>query len=317
MCDASLKLKAALVLACLSLAACGESSEPVSSSPAPAAAVTRSERTWVDPTRPTPPNSMFPGASSRTLRTLIWQPATRTPLPLFIMAHGFDNLPEAFETLASTIAAAGFVVAAPAFPVTNHNAPGPAVTKLGDAGHQPADISFVITQILAANATAGDALQGRISADDIAVLGTSLGGTTVVALTRKDCCRDPRVRASLLWAAAPIDILASLFGEDSIAAGPPTLVAHGTADETVPYKDSQTLYTQIDAPKVFLGIAGATHGSSILATTLPLTVVQEVSARAIVAFLNAMFRGDNAALDDTLAALEAEGNTVQRDGTLP
>jgi len=313
---AFLRLSAVCVLACLTLAACGESTDEVASSTV-GGAVTRSERTWVDTTRPTPPNSLFPGAPTRTLRTLIWQPASRAPLPLFIMAHGFDNLPEAFESLASTIAAAGFVVAAPAFPVTNHNAPGDDIPKLADTGQQPADVSFVITQLLAANAAPGDALHGSIVAADVAVLGTSLGGTTVIALTRKDCCRDPRVRASLLWAAAPIDLFSSYFGTDSIAAGPPTLVAHGTADTTLPYAGSQMLYALIDPPKFFLGIAGADHGDSILATTLPLTALQNVSERAIVGFLNAAFRHENAAFAQTLAALSAEGNSVQSDGTLP
>jgi predicted dienelactone hydrolase len=306
------------VLACVLLAACGESSEPASTSArATVGAVTRSERTWVDTTRRTPPNSLYEGAPTRTVRTLIWQPATRTPLPLLVMAHGFDSLPEWFDALASTIAAAGFVVAAPAFPVTNHNAPGDSLNKLADAGQQPADMSFVITQLLAAGATPGDTLDGRIIADDVAVLGLSLGGTTVIALTRKDCCRDPRVRASLLFAAAPIDILARLFGTDAIAAGPPTLVAHGTADRTLPYAGSQLLYAQIDAPKVFLGIAGADHADAVFATTLPLTALQNVSQRAIVGFLNTIFRGEDAAFDGTLAALAAEGNTVQRAGTLP
>src|SRR5205085_170566 len=141
--------------------------------------------------------------------------------------------------------------------------------------------------------------------------------TTVIALTRKDCCRDPRVRASLVFAGAPIDILAQLFGTDSIAAGPPTLVAHGTVDKTLPYAGSQLLYAQIDPPKVFLGVTGADHADALFGTTLPLTALQNVSARAIVGFLNAIFRGQNAAFDDTLAALAAEGNTVQREGTLP
>jgi len=310
-----LKLSAGPVLACLLLAACGESTHPATGSVP--ATVTRSERTWVDTTRPTPPNSRFPGAQSRTLRTLIWQPAMRMPVPLLVMAPGFDSLPEWFDAVASTIAAAGFVVASPAFPVTNHNAPGDLLNKLGDAGQQPADMSFMITQLLAANATPGDGLNGRIIADDVAVLGLSLGGTTVTALTRKNCCRDARIRASLQFAAAPIELLANLFGSDSIAAGPPTLVAHGTMDTTLPYSGSQLLYAQIEPPKVFLGITGANHADALFGTTLPLSPIQTVAERAIVGYLNAIFRGETAAFDDTLATLAAEGNPVEREGALP
>ena len=310
-----LRWSAVVVLVGATLAACGESTVPGTGSGT--GAVTRSERTWVDTTRPTPPNSKFTGAPSRTLRTLIWQPPTGAPVPLLVLAHGFDSLPEWFDALAATIAGHGFVVAAPAFPLTNHYALGYDVEKLGDAGHQPADMSFVITQLLAAATTPGDALDGQIIAGDVAVLGESLGGTTVTGLTRKDCCRDPRVRAALLFAAAPIDILGSLFGTDSIAAGPPTLVAHGTVDTTLAYSGSQQLYAQIDPPKVFLGITGAGHADAVFATTLPLTVVQNVAERAIVGFLNAIFRGQHATFADTLAALAAEGNEVHSDGTLP
>jgi len=301
-----------VLLGCLTLAACGESTDPAASAPStPSAAVSRSERTWTDTTRPTAHNGSFSGAPTRTLRTLIWQPATTAALPLFVMAHGFGGLPEKFDAMARTIAGAGFVVAAPAFPLTNENAPGSYIHALQDVAYQPADVSFVIDQLLLANDTADDALHGRIIADDIAVLGHSLGGTTTIALTRKDCCRDPRVHASMLFAAGPIDLFTGFFGTDSIAAGPPTLVLHGSADKTVTYASSQLLYSEIDPPKVFVGITGADHSDAIEAPSAPLTSVQLASERTIVAFLNAMFRDAGSELDHTLASLAAEGNAVQ------
>lgn len=312
------------LLCCATLAACGESVDPPSSTPtitatATPTSVTRSERTWVDtsPGRTTARNGNYPGAPDRTLRTLIWQPATAGPLPLFVMAHGFGGLPEYFEVMARTIADAGFMVAAPAFPLTNANAPGGHTHGLQDVANQPGDVSFVIDQLLLANAAPGDALQNRILPDEIAVLGHSLGGTTVAALTRKNCCRDNRVRASMLFAAGPLDVFTNLFGTDPINAGPPTLILHGTVDSTVAYATSQRLYSEIDPPRFFVGITGADHSDAIEAPAEPLTSVQLVSARAIVAFLNAMFRGANAQLSNTLAALAAEGNPVENDGTLP
>jgi dienelactone hydrolase len=304
---------AVLLLCCVTFGACGESSDP-SNTAQTAAAVTRSERVWVDATRPTARNGSYPGAPDRTLRTLIWQPATAEPLPLFVMAHGSGGLPEKFEVMARTISAAGFVVAAPAFPLTNEHAPGSSSHALQDVANQPADVGFVISKLLEANAAGDDPLFRRIIADDIAVLGHSLGGTTTIALTRKDCCRDDRVRASVLFAAGPIDLFTNLFGVDSIAAGPPTLVLHGTEDRTVTYVSSQLLYSQIDPPKFFVGVTGAGHSDAIEAQTVPLTSTQLVSERAIVAFLNAAFHGASGELDDTLAALAAEGNAVQSDG---
>jgi predicted dienelactone hydrolase len=310
------------LLCCATLAACGESVTTPARTKANTAttaptSVSRTERTWVDPSRPTARNGNYPGAPDRTLRTLIWQPATAGPLPLFLMAHGFGGLPEYFEVMARTISDAGVVVAAPAFPLTNANAPGGHTHALQDVANQPADVSFVLTKLLEANAAADDPLQGRIIPDEIAVLGHSLGGTAVAALTRKNCCRDNRVRASMLFAAGPLEVFTNLFGTDPITAGPPTLILHGTADPTVTFATSQRLYSQIDPPRFFVGITGADHSDAIEAQAEPLTSVQLVSERAIVAFLNAMFRGANTELSNTLAALAAEGNPVQSDGTLP
>jgi dienelactone hydrolase len=304
------------VLAGTTVVGCGSENEirTTSATPAP---VMDSERVWVDASRPTNPNGDYAGAPDRTLRTVIWQPATAGALPLFVIAHGFSGLPEDYEAVARTVAEAGFVVAAPAFPLTNRNAPGGYRHAFQDVASQPADVRFVISKLLAANATAGDALQGRIIADEIAVLGHSLGGATATALTRKDCCRDSRVRASVLFAAAPLDLFTNVFGTDSIAAGPPTLILNGTQDLAVSYTSAQLLYAQIDPPKFFVGITGADHTNAIVGHTTPLPPLQSVSARAIVAFLNAQFRGASSGLSSTLATLGAEGNTVQSDGATP
>src|SRR5262245_31507138 len=99
--------------------ACGDTDSVSSSAPK---TVTRSGRVWVDLTRPSGPHGTYAGADTRTLRTLIWQPGTAGALPLFVMAHGYSGLPEKFDAMAAHIAAAGYLVAAPAFPLTNGNA---------------------------------------------------------------------------------------------------------------------------------------------------------------------------------------------------
>ena len=109
--------------------------------------VTRSERVWVDSTRRTPPNGTFRGAPMRTLRTLLWQSAAAAAMPIVVMAHGFGALPEDFDAFAGNVAAAGFIVAAPEFPLTNRNPPGERL-GINDLNNQPGDLSFVITQLL-------------------------------------------------------------------------------------------------------------------------------------------------------------------------
>lgn len=275
------------------------------------AGVTRSERVWVDPSRSTPRTSAFPGASTRTLRTLIWQPASADAMPVLVMAHGLGVLPEDFDAFARTVAAAGLVVAAPAFPLTNQNVPGGGELGINDLAHQPGDLSFVITQLLQSAASAGDPLQGRIVPAEVAVLGQSLGSATVIGLTRKNCCRDLRVRASIL-SAAPL--LPGAFGTDPIsAAGPPTLILHGTADTTVAYVTATQLYSLIDPPRFLVGLKGAEHADALESQAAPPIPARDAAQRATVAFLNAVFRGASAELDATLAALAAQGNLLQTD----
>jgi predicted dienelactone hydrolase len=272
--------------------------------------IIQSERVWIDSSRSTPRTSGFPGAPTRTLRTLIWQPTPANPLPLLVMAHGFGALPEDFNAFAHTVAAAGFVLVAPAFPLTNQNVPGGQL-GLTDLNHQPGDLSFVITQVLQAAASAGDPLHGRIAPTDVAVLGQSLGGATVIGLTRKSCCRDSRVRASIL-SASPL--LPGSFGPDPIsAAGPPTLILHGTADTTVTYATATQLFDLIDAPRFLLGLQGAEHSDALESQAEPPIPARDAAQRATVAFLNAVFRGASAELNATLAGLAAQGNLVQAD----
>ena len=95
--------------------------------------------------------------------------------------------------------------------------------------------------------------------------------------------------------------------------GPPTLILNGTEDMTVGYSASKRLYSQIDPPRFLVGVTGAGHSDAIEAATEPLTNLQLVSERAIVAFLNAAFRGDVTELRTTLDALEAEGNPVDSE----
>jgi predicted dienelactone hydrolase len=294
-----------LVVMGIAIGACG-GSVPVGQT----VDVVRRERVFVDTSRATPRTGSFAGAATRTLRTLIWEPATAGPLPLVVMAHGFGASPEDFDAFARTVAAAGFLLAAPAFPLTNENVPGGQLT-LADLKNQPGDLSFIITQLLEATATASDPLHGRLLPGDVAVLGQSLGSATVLGVTRQSCCRDPRVRASIL-SATPL--LPGAFGpEPPSAAGPPTLMLHGTADTTVPYMIATQLYGMFDPPRFLVGLTGARHSDALESQVEPPIAARDAGQRATIAFLNAVFRAAPAEFDSTLAALAAEGNLVQAE----
>src|SRR5580692_5984743 len=71
---------------------------------------------------------------------------TGSPYPLIIFSQGFDIQPEAYSLLLNAWAAAGYVVADPAYPFTSPNSPGGVVRT--DIVRHPADASFVITSLL-------------------------------------------------------------------------------------------------------------------------------------------------------------------------
>jgi predicted dienelactone hydrolase len=204
------------------------------------------------------------------------------------------------------------VVAAPAFPLTNQHAPGGHESGFRDLVNQPADLSFVLTQLLRSAQEAGDPLATRIDAGAVAVLGHSLGGATVLGLTRKNCCRDERFRASI-FAAAPV-LLGDAFGADPLSAeGPPTLIIQGTADHSVAYSNGPQLYGLIQPPRFLLGLADAGHSEALESQAEPAIPARDAAQRATIAFLNAVFRGADTKLDQTLAVLAAAGNIVESE----
>lgn len=288
------------------LTACGNDGE----SPG-ASMVTTSQRTWEDTSRRTPRTSNYAGADSRTLRTRLWVPEGSEALPLLIMAHGFGGSPEKFEAFARTLAAAGYLVAAPAFPLTNEQAPGGHDVGLRDFVNQPGDVSFVLSQLLAANQDPSDELHARLLPDAVAVLGHSLGGVTAIGLTRKQCCRDQRVRATILVAAvAP---LTTGFGIDPISTGPPTLIVQGTDDPTVPYATGPELYAEIQPPRYLLGLRGAGHSEDLEDQSEPPIAVRSATQRAVRAFLDARFRGDEATWRAVRNQLQVQEHVVEAD----
>jgi hypothetical protein len=104
--------------------------------------------TLVDTSRPTDdPANPAGDAPARTLRTDVYVPSGKGPFPVVLMAHGIDGSPGKFTQLLGAWAGAGYVVVAPAFPLTSNRSPKP--TAFTDYVNQPGDLSFVLTQVLA------------------------------------------------------------------------------------------------------------------------------------------------------------------------
>jgi hypothetical protein len=101
---------------------------------------------------------------------------------LIVFAHGFALVPGTYSALLDAWARAGYVVAAPIFPLTNADAPsGP---NESDLKNQPRDVRFVISRLVALSAGSQGVLAGTIDSGRIAVAGQSDGGVTALAVAR-------------------------------------------------------------------------------------------------------------------------------------
>jgi alpha-beta hydrolase superfamily lysophospholipase len=306
---------AALALLC----ACGDDDGTSRPTAVSLAEVVTESHTFVDTSRPTAANGDFGGAPHRTIDTRIWlapvaldSPACRGDrCALVVLAHGFGGSTARFDALARRLAAAGYVVAAPAFPLTNQNAPGGHLTAFGDVASQPADISYVIDEVLKASGSSGTTLYGRIDEASIAAVGHSLGGAAVIAAGRNDCCRDQRIGAAVLVAPAAV-IVEGTFREPYAGAGPPTLTIAGSADPVVPPAIVEPFHADIEPPKVYLELDGGDHVFIVEATENRLDPLLERTAEMTIAFLDRTFAGVDV-VPQVAERLRGEGHVVTVD----
>jgi predicted dienelactone hydrolase len=223
----------------------------------------------------------------RTLVTYVRFPLVNGAgrFPLVVFGHGFAVTPSPYRALLTAWAGAGFVVAAPVFPLGNANAPGGPDER--DLVNQPRDMSFVITQLLAASAAPGP-LRGLINEHAIAVSGQSDGGDTAVAAAFDTPVRDPRIRAAVILSGAEIPGTSGYRFAD----GEPALLAtQGTADTVNPPADTRAFFAPARRPKFLLQLLGASHLPPYTTEQPQLSIVERVT----IAFLNRYLRTDRAA----------------------
>jgi len=174
------------------------------------------------------------------------------PFPLIVFGHGFNVTPAIYARLLQAWASAGYVVAAPIFPLGNGNAPGGADES--DMVNQPADMSFVITRMLAADAAAPGTLSGLLDPREIAVSGQSDGGVTALATAYDSRYLDRRVDAAVILSGAEI-----LGGSYFRGPHPPLLASQGTADVINLPQNTYDFFDAARAPKLLLRLLGAPH----------------------------------------------------------
>jgi dienelactone hydrolase len=207
------------------------------------------------------------------------------PFPLVVFAHGYDDTPATYASLLNSWARAGYVVAAPLFPLTNPRAPGG--PDEADVVNQPADVSFVISQLLAASVSPGPLL-GLIDARHIAVAGQSDGAETALAVADSRRDHDARVSAALVLSGAE---MSGIGGYSFVPGGPALLAAQGTDDAFNQPRFTYAYYRAARRPKYLLRLLGAGHLPPYTTEQPQLAIVERVTR----AFLEAYLKGSASA----------------------
>jgi dienelactone hydrolase len=241
----------------------------------------------------------------RHLVTVVRYPeGARGPFPLVVFGHGFAATSADYSRLLDAWAHAGYVVAAPVFPLTNEDAPGG--PDEADIVNQPRDMSFVITRMLAASDEPGGPLVGLIDPREIAVSGQSDGGETALATAYDQPYLDRRVRAAVLLSGARPP---AGDGFHFPAPSPPLLAVQGTADTVSAPTFTYAFFDLAPAPKYLLKLLGAGHMGPYTSEQPQLSIVEQVT----IAFFDRYLKGERGALPRLISAGNVPGqSTVSR-----
>jgi fermentation-respiration switch protein FrsA (DUF1100 family) len=262
----------------------------------------------VDPSRTV---STATGAVHRSFETIVRYPILSGggqpggPFPLIVFGHGFAVDPGPYALLLDAWTRAGFVVAAPVFPLENANAPGGPDEK--DLPNQPGDMSLVITWLITAAQQSAGPLAGTVNPRQIAVTGQSDGGDTALATAYDPAVRDQRVGAAMILSGAEDPFAASFTMAQN---GPPLLAVQGTADTINPPDSTYSFYRQAAAPKFLLQLLGAGHQPPYTQPGPELDAVK----RTTIAFLDDVFKRRSGPLRALLAAGNAGPGTALTGG---
>ncbi len=254
----------------------------------------------VDPTRTIVVSGRV---AARSFATVIRYPiGIHGPFPLIVFGHGYAVTPAPYSDLLNAWTRAGYVVAAPIFPLENANAPGGPDEK--DLVNQPADMSLVISSLFTPTTARAAKLAAMIDLRRIAVSGQSDGGDTALAAAFDPSVRDRRIKAAIILSGAE-DPFAPAFAMPP--SGPPLLAIQGTADTVNPPYQTNAFFQQAAPPKYLLKLAGAGHQAPYTEPGLALATV----AHMTLAFLNRYLKHRPQALARYVAAGSAgPGSTL-------
>jgi predicted dienelactone hydrolase len=284
--------------------------------------VGRTDVTLVDPSRGTPADraTKAPATDDRTLPTVILYPtdtasddASRSDhpvaagrFPLVVFSHGVTASGPAYVGVLKKLAAQGYVVALPTFPLTS-GAGG--WSNLTQVQQQPGDVSFIITKLLAESASDTGLLSGHLDPSEIAAAGHSLGAITSLFFEHS-CCRDVRIKAIVAVSGTPFPGPTKADHVLNVASSPPLLMLHGKKDKTLRYEPgSATLFTTLTkVPRALVTFPDKGHVDILGSPSL---------MPSIIAFLDMELRHDDTGWRALTSKLAKDGDAgIQVGGGL-
>ena len=221
----------------------------------------------------------YPAVARSAGGDLVGAPPADGPFPLVVFGHGFAVTPAPYAGLLRAWARAGYVVAAPVFPLENADAPGG--PNEYDLINQPADMQLVIARLVAASTSGTGPLRGLIDTSRIAVAGHSDGAETALVVAYG--YHDPRIRAAVLLSGARTPPGGITFLQPSAA----LLATQGTADTVNPPAITDAFFRIARSPKFLLRLLGAEHLPPYTDEQPQLSVVERVT----IAFLDHYLKG--------------------------
>jgi dienelactone hydrolase len=266
------------------------------------------QETFVDTSRSTPEiaGTGVPASDERTLETTVRVPQAEGRFPLIVFSHGVDGHPDKFVRLLDAWAAAGYVVVAPAFPISNAHVPGEA--SVFDLQEQSGDVSFLIDEVLSRSHVPGDVLEGVVDNERIGIGGLSLGAATTYTAAFGECCTDERVDAVVALAGLEVPV-------EPDRRDVPTFVGHSDDDPLLDHDSAVRMYEGATGPAYLLTVFGGLHAFAYEDHGHPAGPVIDLSTTR---FWDRYLRGDDEVPEQLVTADELEGtSTLELGGSLP
>ncbi|MEI7623985.1 MAG: hypothetical protein WCJ88_10555 [Actinomycetes bacterium] len=238
--------------------------------------------TFTDLTRTTPARGDREALTTRPLTVVVRYPTAGmpseeefadapayVPAPLVLFAHGYDISTERYASLLHDIAAAGFVVAAPEFPMSSTVYDG--APDEGDIPDQARDLSFLISAMTGPESP--PQLSKMMLAGPVGVIGHSDGAVTALLASFA-----PRYADSRIGAVVAVSGDFDTFGGAWFTTNdPPLLAIHGEYDEINPFASSELLVENDPGEAMLVGVMGASHLGAVTDPDVVPSVAQLIS----------------------------------------